>query len=157
MFRQFVRPAQESRSQYDFDWQGKYVFDTLAAGQSWHPTGSAPAGAAFLPMVEAEETYHELSAKAKRVIVDGFSAQWSPHGDKLAFSAGVHGYSGVALYDQTTQETDLLIVPGKDPRWSPDGRHIAFVRDCQVLRSRNSLRRNAGSRIAGRKTKRSGS
>jgi serine/threonine protein kinase/Tol biopolymer transport system component len=93
-----------------------------------------PAGAAFLPMVEAEETYRALSAKARRLTTDGFSAQWSPDGKKLAFSAGVHGYSGVAIYDPAMKETELLIVPGKDPRWSPDGRYIAFVRDCQLLR-----------------------
>ena len=112
----------------------KYVFDTLEAGRSWHPPDREPVGAAFLPMVEAEETYHSLSAKAKRVITDGFTAHWSPDGKKLAFSLGVHGYSGVAVFDRATKETDLLIVPGKDPRWSPDGKYIAFVRDCQFLR-----------------------
>ncbi|MBN2314080.1 MAG: protein kinase [Sedimentisphaerales bacterium] len=90
--------------------------------------------AAFLPMVEAEETYRELSSKARRLTTDGFSPRWSPDGSKLAFSAGVHGYSGVAVFDPATKETELLIVPGKDPMWSPDGKYIAFVRDCQLLR-----------------------
>ncbi|MBN2272418.1 MAG: protein kinase [Sedimentisphaerales bacterium] len=107
-------------------------------GQDAHATTSLqtgePSGAAFLPMVEAEETYLELSSKARRVVTDGFSARWSPDGKKLAFSLGVHGYSGVALFDPATKETELLIVPGKDPRWSPDGKYIAFVRDCQLLR-----------------------
>ncbi len=85
-------------------------------------------------MVEAEETYRNLSAKAHRLTTGGFSARWSPDSKKLAFSLGVHGYSGVAIFDPATKETDLLIVPGKDPRWSPDGKYIAFVRDRQNLR-----------------------
>ncbi len=134
LFREIIRPGQLSRRQFE-NWRAKYVFDTLAAGRSWHSPNREPVGAAFLPMVEVEETYRELSTKAKRVVADGFSAQWSPEGKKLAFSLGVQGYSGVALYDPATKETDLLIVPGKDPAWSPDGRYIAFVRDCQVLRT----------------------
>ncbi|MCL5279188.1 MAG: protein kinase [Planctomycetes bacterium] len=133
LFREIVGPGQESRQQFE-NWRAKYVFDTLAAGRSWHAPNREPAGAAFLPMVEVEETYGDLSAKAKRVVADGFTAHWSPDGKKLAFSMGVQGYSGLAIYDRATRETDLLIVPGKDPAWSPDGQYIAFVRDCQVLR-----------------------
>jgi serine/threonine protein kinase/Tol biopolymer transport system component/tetratricopeptide (TPR) repeat protein len=154
LFQQIIAPGHEARSQFQ-EWSMKYVFDTLEAGRAWHPsdreppsTRSAPVdlraqasrapardlGAAFLPMLEAEETYRHLSAKAKRVITDGFTAHWSPDGKKLAFSAGVHGYSGVAIFDPATKETELLIVPGKDPVWSPDGKYIAFVRDCQFLR-----------------------
>ncbi len=109
-------------------------------------------------MVEAEETYRDLSAKGRRVTTDGFSAQWSPDGKKLAFSLGVQGYSGVALFDPATKETDLLIVPGKDPRWSPDGRYIAFVRDCQVLRLEEltAAERKDQERLAD-ETKKSGS
>ena len=133
LFRQIISPGHESRSQFQ-DWCMKYVFDTLEAGRTWHPADRQPVGAAFLPMVEAEETYRNLSAKGRRVTTDGFSARWSPDGKKLAFSLGVQGYSGVALFDPATKETDLLIVPGKDPRWSPDGKYLAFVRDCQFLR-----------------------
>jgi serine/threonine protein kinase/tetratricopeptide (TPR) repeat protein len=138
LFRQIIAPGHESRSQFQ-EWCAKYVFDTLEARRSWHPADREPrpalgGGAAFMPMLEAEETYHHLSAKAKRVVTDGFSARWSPDGKKLAFSAGVHGYSGVAIFDPATKETELLIVPGKDPVWSPDGKYIAFVRDCQFLR-----------------------
>ena len=133
VFQQVVGPGQEARQEFQ-NWCTKYVFDTLEAGRSWHPADREPSGPAFLPMVEAEEVYHDLSAKATRIIADGFSAQWSPDGKKLAFSLGVYGYSGIAVFDPVTKETDLLIVPGKDPRWSPDGRHIAFVRDCQTLR-----------------------
>jgi Tol biopolymer transport system component len=85
-------------------------------------------------MVEAEETYRDLTDKGHRVMADGFTAHWSPDGKKLAFSLGQIGNSGVAIFDPATNETDLLIVPGKDPVWSPDGKHIAFVRDCEVLR-----------------------
>ena len=133
LFRVIVGHTPTSRSEFQ-DWSMKYVFDTLEAGRSWHPVDREPAGAAFLPMVEAQETYRDLSAKARPIVTNGFSAHWSPDGSKLAFSLGVHGYSGVAIYDPATKETELLIVPGKDPRWSPDGRYIAFVRDCQTLR-----------------------
>jgi Tol biopolymer transport system component/tetratricopeptide (TPR) repeat protein len=133
LFRAIITSGHEARQQFR-DWCAKYVFDTLAAGRFWHPPGDKPTGAAFLPMIEAEETYRSLSAKAHRVTTDGFSASWSPDGGKLAFSLGVRGYSGVAVFDPATRETDLLIVPGKDPRWSPDGQYITFVRDCQFLR-----------------------
>jgi len=157
VFQEIVRRTHTSRNEFR-DWCAKYVFDTLEAGRSWHPPSTPPTlfrrasagvpsaaegpsrapatdlGAAFLPMVEAEETYNQLSDKAHSLITDGFTARWSPDGKKLAFSAGVHGYSGVALYDPATKEAELLIVPGKDPIWSPDGRYIAFVRDCQLLR-----------------------
>jgi len=133
LFRQIVRSGPESRGRFE-DWCAKYIFDALAAGRAWHPADHEPPGAAFLPMVEAEETYHSLSAKARPVVTNGFSAQWSPDGSKLAFSLGVHGYSGIALFDPATKETDLLIAPGKDPAWSPDGKYIAFARDRQVLR-----------------------
>jgi len=133
VFREIVQRAHTARSELR-DWCAKYVFDTLEAGRSWHPMDREPTGAAFLPMIEAEETYRSLTAKGHRLITDGFSACWSPDGKKLAFSAGVHGYSGVAVFDPAAKETELLIVPGKDPRWSPDGKYIAFVRDCQLLR-----------------------
>jgi serine/threonine protein kinase/Tol biopolymer transport system component/Tfp pilus assembly protein PilF len=133
VFQKIVRSAPTARNEFWF-WATKYVFDTLEAGRSWHKGGPAPKGAAFLPLVEAEETYRDLAVKARRLLVGGFGAQWSPDGKKLAFSLGVQGYSGVALYDPATKETELLIVPGKDPRWSPDGRYLAFVRDRQALR-----------------------
>jgi serine/threonine protein kinase/Tol biopolymer transport system component/tetratricopeptide (TPR) repeat protein len=132
VFQQIVSPGHEARQRF-WDWCARYIFDTLAAGRSWHPADQTPAGAAFLSMVEAEENYRSLSAKARCVIKDCFSARWSPDGKKLAFSMGAKGYSGVGLYDPATKETELLIIPGGDPRWSPDGRFIAFVRDSQVL------------------------
>jgi serine/threonine protein kinase/tetratricopeptide (TPR) repeat protein/Tol biopolymer transport system component len=116
------------------DWSMKYVFDALEADRPWHPPDSKPEGPAFLPMLEAEQTYHNLSAKAHRLITDCFTGRCSPDGTKVAFSLGFLGYSGVAIYKPKSQETNLLIVPGKDPSWSPDGERIAFVRDCEVLR-----------------------
>jgi tetratricopeptide (TPR) repeat protein len=141
LFYQIVRSGPETRGLFE-DWCAKYVFEVLAAGRPWHPLDREPAGAAFLPLVEAEESYRALSGKGRPLLTHGFSAQWSPDGKKLAFSLGVHGYSGVAisdpsgvaLYDPATGETDLLIAPGKNPAWSPDGRYIAFVRDCQFVR-----------------------
>jgi len=116
------------------DWSMKYVFDILDAGGSWHPPDIKPEGFAFLPMLEAEQTYRHLSMKARRLISNGFTARWSPDGTKLAYSLGVLGFSGLAIFDLASQESELLIVPGKDPRWSPDGRHIAFTRDRQIIR-----------------------
>ncbi|HSV99969.1 MAG TPA: protein kinase [Sedimentisphaerales bacterium] len=133
LFRQITSAGYGARSKFQ-DWCAKYVFDTLESGRSWHPADREPTGAAFLPMVEAEETYRGLAAKGWRVTTNGFSAAWSPDGTKLAFSLGVQGRSGVAIFDPATKETDLLIVPGKDPRWSPDGRYLAFVRDREGLR-----------------------
>jgi Tol biopolymer transport system component len=134
LFREIIAQGHESRQKLR-DWCAKYVFDTLETGRSWHVSDREPGGAAFLPMIEAEETYRSLVAKGgHRLTTDGFSARWSPDGKKLAFSLGVQGYSGVAIFDPATKETDLLIVPGKDPRWSPDDKYIAFVRDCQNLR-----------------------
>jgi Tol biopolymer transport system component len=133
LFRVIVGHTPTSRNEFQ-DWSMKYVFDILEAGRSWHPPDREPVGAAFLSMLEADETWHQLSTKAKSVIAGGFTANWSPDGSKLAYSLGVHGYSGVAVFDPATKETELLIVPGKDPVWSPDGRYIAFVRDCQALR-----------------------
>ncbi|MFC1634777.1 protein kinase [Planctomycetota bacterium] len=115
------------------DWSMKYVFDTLDAGRSWHPPDSEPDGAAFLAMLDAEETYHKLTAKAKRLITNGYAADWSPDRTKLAFCMGIPGYSGIAIFDPASQETNLLIAPGMNPKWSPDGRYIAFVRGRQIL------------------------
>jgi len=133
VFRQIVGPRKEPDTRFA-NLCEKHVFDSLRAGRIWHPPGRAPAGRAFVPMIEAEDSYLQLSAKGRWVTTDGFNACWSPDGTKFTFSIGVHGYSGVAIYDPATKETDLLIIPGKDPQWSPDGKYIAFVRDCQVLR-----------------------
>jgi len=133
LFREITRRSPASRTEFQH-WSMKYVFDTLAAGRSWHLPGREPAGAAFVSMVESEETYQRLSAKGRRVLADGFSAGWSADGTKLVFSLGVQGYSGVAVFDLATKETELLTVPGTDPRWSPDGRYIAFARDNRALR-----------------------
>ena len=128
-----VAEGNDQAEQQLINWSMKYVFDTLAAGRSWHIPVQRPEGAPFVYMHEAEANYTEYAAKGRRLIDKGFTADWSPDGTKLAFGSGTVGASGVAVYDFRTQEIELLIVPGKDPRWSPDGRHIAFVRDRQIL------------------------
>jgi tetratricopeptide (TPR) repeat protein len=82
VFREIVRRTPTARNEFQY-WSMKYVFDTLAAGRSWHLASHEPAGPAFLAMVEAEEIYHQLSAKGRRVTTDGFSVHWSPDGKKL--------------------------------------------------------------------------
>ena len=115
-----------------FEHSTAYIARTLSDEGHWHPPGKQPEGPAFLGMVEGDENYRLLSAKA-RWIAKGFQVSWSPDGKKLAFSRGVHGFSGVAVYDMASGETKLLITPGKDPRFSPDGRSIAYVRNRVIL------------------------
>jgi dipeptidyl aminopeptidase/acylaminoacyl peptidase len=111
----------------------KYVFDTLAAGKSWHMSEQPPKDAPFIHMHEAEAIYIEYAAKGQRLISKKYAVNCSPDGTKLAYSSGAIGASGIAVYDFRTGQSELLIVPGRDPQWSPDGRHIAFERDRQVL------------------------
>jgi serine/threonine protein kinase/Tol biopolymer transport system component len=133
LYRRMIGPMQASNDQLFGVKCSQYVFDTLGAGRSWHPPGPAPTGAAFLPLVGAEERYQTVSAKARRINANGFNAHWSPDGKKLAYSMGIRGSSGVATYDLATKETELLVVAGRDPKWSPDGRYIVFARDRQFL------------------------
>ena len=135
--RAFMQSIYESTEDHGNEvWLGsmKHVFDTLAAGGQWHPPDSEPNGPAFLYMLEAEEMYRGLRAKARPLLATSSAACWSPDGTQVAFAAGLPGYSGVAVYDLKSRETNLLFAPGTDPSWSPDGRHIAFVRDAQALR-----------------------
>jgi len=132
LYHRVTNSDHESKCKFR-DWSMKYVFDTLETGGSWHPTDNKPEGIAYMPMLEAEESYRQFSAKASRLIAGGFGASWSPDGKKMVFSLGIPGHSGVALFDRDSEEIELLIAPGKDPKWSPDGQYIAFVRDCQIL------------------------
>jgi tetratricopeptide (TPR) repeat protein len=59
LFRQIIALGHEARRKFQ-DWCANYVFDTLEAGQSWHPAARPPAGAAFLPMIDAEETHRSV-------------------------------------------------------------------------------------------------
>ncbi|MFC1766442.1 hypothetical protein ACFL6U_30730, partial [Planctomycetota bacterium] len=115
-------------------WSMKYVYDTLMAGRLWHPPDRVPEGSVYQAMLEAEQAFRKLSAKARPFLADGFTPDWSPDGRKVAFSLGVAGYSGVAVYNIKSDKTDLLIAPGMDPKWSPDGRFIAFSRNPNQLR-----------------------
>ncbi len=115
------------------EWSSKYVFDTLDAKRRWHPAASAPDGAVFAAMNEADEYYRTLSQKAVRVVDEGFTSSWAPDGNELVYSRGIVGSSGIEVIHVKTGVTRLLAVPGKDPSWSPDGRYIAYVRDRQVL------------------------
>ncbi len=111
----------------------RHVFDTLAAGQAWHPPDHVPEGTAFTAMHRAAEQYEQLAAIGKRVVAEGFHPSWSPDGRELAYSRGVLGSSAVEILNLQTGRTRLLTIPGKDPAWSPDGHSIAYVRDRQVL------------------------
>jgi serine/threonine protein kinase/Flp pilus assembly protein TadD len=111
----------------------KYVSDTLDAGLSWYAPQRRPEGAAFLMMHEADEIYHQLAKKAKRVVPLGFHATWSPDGTELAYSRGIHGFSGIEILNLESAKTRLLTVPGFNPVWSADGSYIVFVRARKVL------------------------
>jgi serine/threonine protein kinase/Flp pilus assembly protein TadD len=113
----------------------KYVFDTLAAGRTWHPPGTAPQGPAFRALTEAADYYKYLSKHARRVVRAGYAASWSPDGTKLVYSTGTPGFSGLAILDVETGEHKLLAVPGGGPAWSPDGRYIVYNRQRKIMTS----------------------
>jgi tetratricopeptide (TPR) repeat protein len=111
----------------------KYVSDTLDAGLSWYRPQSRPEGDAFLAMHESAEIYEQLAKKAKRVVAEGYHANWSPDGSRLVYSRGILGFTGIEIINLESGKTRLLTVPGFDPAWSPDGNHIAYVRSRQTL------------------------
>ncbi|MFC1762659.1 protein kinase [Planctomycetota bacterium] len=112
----------------------KYVSDALDNDLSWHPVGQVPDGAAFLAMNESSKVYHQLvKMDGKRVVAEGFHANWSPDGNSFVYTHGNIGISGIAIYHLLSQEIELLTIPGKDPAWSPDGKYIAYVRDRDKL------------------------
>jgi serine/threonine protein kinase/Flp pilus assembly protein TadD len=131
-YDEFFDPNGRSRRQFT-SWARKHVFDTLGAGQSWHPPEAKPMGVAFLSMIEADEDWRGLAEKAKRIVPEGFSPTWSPDGTELVYSRGPTGSSGIEIVNVETGKTRLLTVPGWDPVWSPDGDYIAFVRGRQTL------------------------
>ena len=113
----------------------KYIFDTLAAGRTWHPPGTAPQGPAFRALAEAADYYQYLSKHARRLVQSGFCGSWSPDGSRMAYSTGTQGFSGLAILDLDTGENKLLAVPGQVPVWSPDGRYIAYHRLRKIMTS----------------------
>jgi len=124
---------------YDFDklefddWATQHVFDTLAAGLAWYPSGDMPTGKAFLPLCLADESYRHLAERATRLVSLGSHPSFSPDGTKLAYALGVPQFTGIAVYDIKSHQSQLLAIPGKDPAWSPDGRYIAYTRNRQTL------------------------
>lgn len=124
----------KTERQFRSSWSRRYVFDTLSAGRSWHPTErEPPQSGIFLAMYEADEEYRHLADRAKLVVAEGFHPNWSPDGTELVYSRGVVGSSGIEILHLESQRTRLLTTPGKDPDWSPDGQYIAYVRDRQIL------------------------
>jgi serine/threonine protein kinase/Tol biopolymer transport system component len=111
----------------------KYVSDTLDAGLSWYPPQRRPEGDAFLAMHESAEIYEQLAKKARRVVAEGYHANWSPDGSQLVYSRGILGFTGIEIINLESGKTRLLTVPGFDPAWSPDGNHIVYVRSRQTL------------------------
>jgi tetratricopeptide (TPR) repeat protein len=130
---------EEMSAAYDFDkfefddWATRHVFDTLAAGLSWYPSGDMPTGKAFLPLCLADESYRHLAERATRLVSLGSHPSFSPDGTKLAYALGVPQFTGIAVYDIKSRQSQLLAIPGKDPAWSPDGRYIAYTRNRQTL------------------------
>jgi len=130
---------EELSAAYDFDkfefddWATRHVFDTLAAGLSWCPSGDMPTGKAFLPLCLADESYRHLAERATRLVSLGSHPSFSPDGTKLAYALGVPQFTGIAVYDIKSRQSQLLVIPGKDPAWSPDGRYIAYTRNRQNL------------------------
>ena len=131
-YDEIVKSSEAMRYRLD-SLAARHVFDSLAAGQAWHPPDNVPEGTAFAAMHRAAEQYEQLAAVGKRVVAEGFHPSWSPDGKELAYSRGVLGSSGIEILNLQTGKTRLLTIPGKDPAWSPDGRYIAYVRDRQVL------------------------
>jgi serine/threonine protein kinase/tetratricopeptide (TPR) repeat protein len=113
----------------------KYVFNTLAAGRTWHPLDTAPEGPAFRALTEAADYYQYLKKRARRFVRSGFVGSWSPDGSRLVYSTGTPGFSGLAILDLGTGERNLLAVPGTNPVWSPDGRYIAYKRQRKIMTS----------------------
>jgi serine/threonine protein kinase/Flp pilus assembly protein TadD len=113
----------------------KYVFDTLAAGRTWHPHDAAPQGPAFRSLTEAADYYQYLSKRARRLVRFGSGGSWSPDGSKLVYSTGTPGFSGLAILDVETGEKKLLAVPGGGAVWSPDGRYIVYNRQRKIMTS----------------------
>ncbi|MCU0917407.1 MAG: protein kinase [Planctomycetes bacterium] len=111
----------------------KYVSDRLWSRGSWYPPDRPPLGTAFESMHAAARQYHQLAARARRVVAEGFHPSFSPDAIQLAYSRGVLGASGIEVLHLGTGKTRLLTVPGKDPAWSPDGQYILYVRDRQFL------------------------
>ncbi|NIP23965.1 MAG: protein kinase, partial [Phycisphaerae bacterium] len=113
----------------------KYIFDTLAAGRTWHPPQAAPEGPAFWVLNEAADYYQYLSRRARRLVRSGFGGSWSPDGSKLVYSTGAPGFSGLAILDVETGQKKLLAVPGQYAVWSPDGRYIVYNRQRKIMTS----------------------
>jgi tetratricopeptide (TPR) repeat protein len=138
-YEQAATAYKELSAAYDFDkfefddWATRHVFDTLAAGLSWYPSGDMPTGKAFLPLCLADESYRHLAERATRLVSLGSHPSFSPDGTRLAYALGIPQFTGIAVYDIKSWQSQLLVIPGKDPAWSPDGRYIAYTRNRQTL------------------------
>lgn len=131
-------------------WLKKQVFNVLAAGEPFDLPPDALFGDASVAMCDAVDYYHALSAKASRLVPEGFVPTWSPDGSRLAYGRGNADWGGgIEVLDLDTGKTELLAVPGKDPAWSPDGEYIAFVREHGVPALTETETARPGSRGSG--------
>ncbi len=144
-YKKIVGADSAQRLQFE-EWVKRYVFEVLGAGQLLELPADIAGEEAFSAMQQAADYYHNLEAKARRLVPGVYGqSSWSPNGKQLAYgrselyawqpkilAAGppvLSRSSGIEVLNLESGTTRVLVSFGKDPAWSPDGEHIAFVRE----------------------------